>query len=95
MLGADVEQMELTVRIGVAHGKCVAGFECYCRCLNISNFGTRCLNFHFEFLGNASQVAKIGTLGEAVVILATTETTLLEADEIVTHSCVLALLCLL
>ena len=35
--------------------------------------------------GDASQVAKIGTLGEAVVILSTTETTLLEADEVVAH----------
>ena len=35
--------------------------------------------------GDASQVAKIGTLGEAVVVLAATETTLLEADQVVAH----------
>ena len=34
---------------------------------------------------DASQVAKIGTLGEAVVVLAATETTLLEADQVVAH----------
>jgi hypothetical protein len=36
---------------------------------------------------DASQVAEIGTTGEAVVILSTTEATLLEADQVIAHSC--------